>query len=216
MSNEELQRRVSDELAWDPKVYNLAIGVEAHDGTVTLRGTVGSLREKREATAAARRIHGVRGVANDLQVRLMGENKRIDADLRGAVLQALMLDSSVPRTVDARVTDGVATLTGTAEWQYQREEAELVAGNVIGLLGLVNEIRLTTPAPYAGDVQESIRNAFERNARIDATSLRVDASDGKVTLSGIVPSWAEHDAAVDAAWSAPGVKSVVDELLVEY
>ncbi len=216
MSNEELQRRVSDELAWDPKVYNLAIGVEAHDGTVTLRGTVGSLREKREATAAARRIHGVRRVANDLQVRLMGENKRIDADLRGAVLQALMLDSSVPRTVDARVTDGVATLTGTAEWQYQREEAELVAGNVIGLLGLVNEIRLTTPAPYAGDVQESIRNAFERNARIDATSLRVDASDGKVTLSGIVPSWAEHDAAVDAAWSAPGVKSVVDELLVEY
>jgi osmotically-inducible protein OsmY len=214
MSNEELQRSVSDELAWDPKVYNLAIAVQAHDGTVTLRGTVGSLHEKREATAAARRIHGVRQVVNELQVRLMGENKRIDADLRGALLQALMLDSSVPRTVDARVADGVATLTGTADRQYEREEAELVAGNVIGLLGLVNEIRLTTPAPYAGDVQESIRNAFVRNARIDATSLRVEASDGKVTLSGVVPTWAEHDAAVDAAWAAPGVEAVVDELVV--
>jgi osmotically-inducible protein OsmY len=216
MSNEELQRSVSDELAWDPKVYNLAIAVQAQDGTVTLRGTAGSLREKREATAAARRIHGVGRVVNDLQVRLMGENRRIDADLRGAVLQALMLDGTVPPTVDARVTDSMATLTGTAEWQYQREEAELVAGNVVGLLGLVNEIRLTTPAPYAGDVQESIGKALERNARIDATSLRVQASDGKVTLSGAVPSWAEHDAAVSAAWSAPGVKSVVDELLVQY
>jgi len=215
MSNDELQRSVSEELSWDPKIYNLAIAVEAHDGTVTLRGTVGSLREKREATAGARRIHGVKRVDNELQVRLMGESKRLDADLRGAVLQALMLDGTVPPTVDARVTDGVVTLTGTADLQYQREEAELVAGNVVGVLGLVNEIRLTTPAPYAGDVQESISKAFERNARIDATSLRVDASDGEVTLSGVVPSWAEHDAAVSAAWSAPGVKAVVDELVVE-
>ncbi len=216
MSNDELQRSVSEELSWDPKVYNLAIAVEAHDGTVTLRGTVGSFREKREATAAARRVHGVKRVADELQVRLMRESKRLDADLRGAVLQALMLDGIVPPTVDARVTDGVVTLTGTADSQYQRDEAEFVAGNVIGVLGLVNEIHLTTPTPYAGDVQESIRNAFVRNARIDATSLRVDASDGKVTLSGVVPSWAEHDEAVSAAWSAPGVKAVVDELVVEY
>src|SRR6266576_3516137 len=130
MSNDALQRSVSEELSWDPKIYNLAIAVEAHDGTVTLRGTVGSLREKREATAGARRIHGVKRVDNELQVRLMGESKRLDADLRGAVLQALMLDGTVPPTVDARVTDGVVTLTGTADLQNQREEAELVAGNV--------------------------------------------------------------------------------------
>jgi osmotically-inducible protein OsmY len=215
MSNDALQHSVSEELSRDPKIYNLAIAVEAHDGTVTLRGTVGSLREKREATAGARRVHVVKRVANELQVRLMGESKRLDADLRGAVLQALMLDGAIPPTVDARVTDGVVTLTGTAQWQHEREEAELVAGNVVGVLALVNEIRLTTPAPYAGDVQESISKAFERNARIDATSLRVDASDGEVTLSGVVPSWAEHDAAVSAAWSAPGVKAVVDELVVE-
>jgi osmotically-inducible protein OsmY len=215
MSNEELQRSVSDELSRDPQVYNMAVAVQAHDGAVTLRGTVGSFREKREATTAARRVRGVKRVVNELEVRLMGEHKRIDADLRGAVLQALMLDSAVPPTVDAHVSESVVTLVGTADRQHQRDEAELVAGNVRGVLGLVNEIRLTAPVPYAGDVQESIGRAFERNARIDAVSLRVEASDGKVTLSGAVSSWAEHDAAVSAAWSVPGVTSVVDELVVE-
>jgi osmotically-inducible protein OsmY len=215
MSNAELQEGVSDELSLDPKVHNRAIAVDAHDGAVTLRGTVGTFREKREATTAARRVRGVTRVMNELQVKLMGESKRIDADFRGAVLQALMLDGAVPPTVDARVTEGVVRLVGTTDRQQQRDEAEFVAGNVLGVLGLVNEIRLTAPVPYAGDVQESILRAFERNARIDAVSLRVEASDGEVTLSGSVSSWAEHDAAVSAAWSAPGVKSVVDELFVE-
>jgi hypothetical protein len=102
MSNAELQRSVSDELSLDPKVRNRAIAVHAHDGAVTLRGTVGSFREKREATTAARRVCGVKRVVNELQVKLMVESKRIDADLRGAVLQALMLDSTVPPTVDDR------------------------------------------------------------------------------------------------------------------
>jgi len=215
MSNEELQRRVGDELSWDPEVDDGAIAVSSSDGVVTLRGTVGSHREKRAAATAARRVPEVTRVVNDLQVRVLAGGRRDDADLRGAVLQALSLDVAVPPTVDARVSEGVVTLTGTADRQQQRDEAELVAGNVIGVLGLVNEIRLTTPVPYVGDVQESIRSAFVRNARIDASSLRVDASDGKVTLSGVVPSWAEHDAAVDAAWAAPGVKLVVDELVVD-
>jgi osmotically-inducible protein OsmY len=216
MSNEELQRRVGDELSWDPEVDDAAIAVSASDGVVTLRGTVGSHREKRAAATAARRVPEVTRVVNGLQVRPLLGGRRDDADLRGAVLQALRPDVAVPPTVDARVSEGVVTLTGTADRQQQRDEAELVAGNVFGVLGLVNEIRLTTPLPYAGDVQESIRSAFERNARIDASSLRVDASDGKVTLSGVVPSWAEHDAAVDAAWAAPGVTLVVDELVVDY
>jgi osmotically-inducible protein OsmY len=216
MSNEELQRKVGDELSWDPEVDDRAIAVRASDGVVTLRGTVSSHREKRAAATAARRVPEVTRVVNGLQVRVLAGGRRDDADLRGAVLQALMLDVAVPPTVDARVSEGVVTLTGTVDRQTQRAEAELVAGNVFGVLGLVNEIRLTTPAPYAGDVQESIRSAFERNARIDASSVRVDASDGKVTLSGVVPSWAEHDAAVDAAWAAPGVTLVVDELVVDY
>jgi osmotically-inducible protein OsmY len=214
MPSEELRRSVSDELLWDPKVDNLAIAVEAHDGVVTLRGSVGSFREKREATTAAQRVDGVKRVDNELQVKIMSERRRDDADLRGAVLQALVLDSGVPSTVDAKVLDGVVTLTGSAEWRHQRDEAERVAGNVMGVRGLVNEIVLSTSQPYAGDVQNSIRKAFERRARLDAESLRVDAADGTVTLSGIVGSLAEHDAAIEAAWAAPGVTSVDDQIVV--
>jgi osmotically-inducible protein OsmY len=216
MSDEELGRSVSDELLWDPKVDNLAIAVKAVDGVVTLRGTVGSYREKREATNAAQRVYGVKKVENALKVTLMSQSKRDDADTRGAVLQALMLDSAIPATVDAGVADGVVTLTGSTEWRYQRDEAEFVAGNVAGVVGLVNDIRVSTVEPYAGDVQASIRKAFKRNAKLDAEALHVDSSDGTVKLSGVVPSWAEHDAAVEAAWSAPGVKYVDDELVVDY
>jgi osmotically-inducible protein OsmY len=131
--------------------------------------------------------------------------------VRGAVLRALALDAVVPSTVDARVYDGVVTLTGRTESQYRRDEAELVAGNVPGVIALVNEISLTRPQPYAGDVEESIRNAFERNALLDARSVRVEAEDGHIRLSGLVPSWSEHDAALAATWTAPGVVSVEDE-----
>jgi osmotically-inducible protein OsmY len=113
-------------------VDNAAIAVSANDGTITLRGTVGSLREKREAKKAAQRVFGVISVDNQLQVKLMNDEKREDADLRGDVLQALMLDGLVPSTVEAKVDDGFVTLTGTAEWQYQRDEAESVASNIVG------------------------------------------------------------------------------------
>jgi len=216
MSNEQLERNVSDELVWDPKVDNLAIAVKADDGDVTLRGTVGSFREKREAANAARRVYGVKRVDNDLKVKIMSDSKRDDAELRGAVIQALLLDSSVPATVDATVTDGVVTLTGSADWQFERDEAEFVAGNVLGVIAVVNEISLTTMTPYAGDVQDSIRKAFKRNAKLDAEAVHVESRDGRVTLSGVVPSWSEHDAAVEAAWAAPGVMAVDDKIVVDY
>src|ERR1700754_1196733 len=110
---------VSDELFWDPKLDSTAIAAAADDGAVTLRGTVGSLREKREAKKAAERVFGVTSVDNQLQVRLLTDARRDDADIRGDVLQALMLDSMVPKTVDAEVNDGYVTLTGTVDWQYQ-------------------------------------------------------------------------------------------------
>ena len=134
---------VSDELFWDPRVDSEAIAVSADDGKITLRGTVGSLREKREAQKAARRVFGVTSVDNQLQVRLL--SSRSDAELRGDVLQALMLDGLVPATVDANVTDGFVTLTGTAEWQYQRDEAEYVTSNIVGALDVYDEIDLEHP-----------------------------------------------------------------------
>ncbi|HET6986956.1 MAG TPA: BON domain-containing protein [Kribbella sp.] len=212
----DLVDNVSDELFWDPKVDSEAIAVSAKAGTVTLRGTVGHLREKREAKKAAQRVVGVIDVDNELKVRLMGDEGRLDADIRGDVLQALMLDSLVPSTVDAKVTDGLVTLSGTVDWQYQRDEAEFVASNIVGALDVYDEIEINNPKPDAGDVEESINKAFKRNAAIDAEGLHVSTDNGMVTVKGTVGSWAERDEAIDAAWSAPGVTAVRDDLTVTY
>jgi osmotically-inducible protein OsmY len=212
----DLTADVGDELFWDPKVDNTAIAVSADDGKVTLRGTVGSLREKREAKKAAERVFGVISVENQLQVKLMNDEKRADAELRGDVLQALMLDSLVPKTVDAKVDDGFVTLTGSANWQYQRDEADFVASNIVGALDVFNEIELKYPTPDRGDVKESIKKAFKRNASLDADDLQVTTDNGSVTLKGTVSSWAEHNEAIEAAWAAPGVSSVHDHLAVAY
>jgi osmotically-inducible protein OsmY len=215
-SNDQLVIDVNDELFWDPKVDNQAIAASADDGRITLRGTVGSLREKREAKKDAERVFGVTGVDNQLQVRLMGPNRRDDAELRGDVLQALMLDSLVPDTIDAKVKDGLVTLTGTATSQYQRDEAEFVAANIAGALEVTDEITLMSPTPAPSDVQQSIRSAFDRNATLDANDLHISSSNGTVTIKGTVSSWAEHDEAIDAAWAAPGVINVHDHLMVLY
>src|SRR6266542_6232117 len=114
MSDNDVERWVTEELHWDPKLDSNAIAVSANDGEVTLRGTVGSFREKRDAEKTAQRVYGVRTVTNDLKVRLLTEHGRDDADLRGAVLRALHFDSLIPETIDARVDDGWVTLTGTA------------------------------------------------------------------------------------------------------
>ena len=212
----DLTADVSDELFWDPKVDSTAIAVSADDGKITLRGTVGSFREKREAKQAAKRVFGVVSIDNELQVKLMNDDKRADADVRGDVLQALMLDSLVPKTVDAKVADDFVTLTGTADWQYQRDEAEFVASNIVGALDVIDEIELDGPTPDAGDVQDSIKKAFKRNAAVDSDDLYVSTDNGTVTLNGSVSSWAEHDEALDAAWAAPGVTSVHDEMTVGY
>jgi osmotically-inducible protein OsmY len=216
MSNDDLARYVTDELVWDPKVDSEAIAVSTDGGVVTLRGTVGSYRQKREAKKDAERVYGVKRVDDELQVRIMTDDRRDDADLRGAVLQALMLDSLVPSTVDAKVDNGNVTLTGKANWQFQRDEAESVAGNVLGVVTVGNQIELVPPAPSAYDVEHSIKKAMERNAKLDAESVSVESSDGTITLHGTVTSWADHDEAVAAAWAAPGVTRVKDHILVSY
>ena len=216
-SNSGLTADVSDELFWDPKLDSTAIAVAADDdGNVTMRGTVGSLREKREAKKAAERVYGVISVDNQLQVKLLNDDRRADADLRGDVLQALMLDRVIPSTVDAKVEDGFVTLTGTVNWQYQRDEAEFVASNIAGTYDVYDMIELRYPTANRGDVKDSIKKAFKRNAALDAGDVDVSTDNGTVTLAGTVRSWAEHDEAVDAAWAAPGVMSVRDDLTVAY
>ena len=216
MSDQQLARDVSDELQWDPKVGSRDVQVLAAAGVVTLRGSVGSLWERQEARQAAQRVRGVIAVDNQLEVRFLDDDHRADADLRGDVLEALMLDLRVPTSVDAKVKDGVVTLTGPVSWWYQREEAESVAGNVPGVVDVRNEIFLDRQAgPLSpADVEEKIRMAFVRNAQLDSDAIHVATADRTVTLSGTVRSWDEHDAALAAAWAAPGVQVVDDRIEV--
>jgi osmotically-inducible protein OsmY len=215
MSNATVQLAVKDELMWDPKVDAAQIAVSAADGVVTLQGTVGSLRQKIEAGKDAKKVYGVRDVKNQLEVRILAGDRKDDAELRGVVLQALRLDSLVPSTIDAKAKDGVVTLTGKANWQYQRAEAEFVASNVPGVTGVQSEITLE-PSASAANIQDGLAQEYQRLATVDADKLAVQTTGGKVTLSGTVPSWAAHDLAVAAAWMAPGVTQVEDNLEVSY
>jgi osmotically-inducible protein OsmY len=214
VSDDELRMTVANELVWDPRVDDQAIVVLPDPGEITLRGTVGSFREKREAATAAKRVAGVEALHDGLKIRILDTQRRDDADLRGAVLQALALDSRVPSTIDAKARDGVVTLTGWAPYNFQRDEAKFVAGNVAGVTELHDKIELAIGRTPADDVRHSIEQALERDARLDANALAVDTEDGTVTLSGCVRSWAEHDAAVAAAWAAPGVAAVRDLIVV--
>jgi osmotically-inducible protein OsmY len=216
VTNEELELAVIDELRSDPKIDSERVEVSADDGTVTLRGAVGSHRQKREASRAAHRVHGVTNVINDLDVQILSPLWRQDDQVRRDVLQALMLDTQVPATIDATVKDGVVTLTGTADRPYQRDEAAFAAGNIRGVFGVENQVVLTTPTASPVDIEASITKAFQRHAGLDAEKLGVSSEKGIVTLTGTVRSWAERDAAVAAAWAAPGVTDVRDRLTVSY
>jgi osmotically-inducible protein OsmY len=210
MTDDDLRRDVVAELCWDPRVGSSAIEVSAAGGLVTLRGTVASLRHKRAGGNAAARVRGVARVANELRVQLD------DEDLCGDVLEALMLETSVPMTVDAQARDGFVTLTGTVQWHYQREAAESRTASVPGVAGIGNAIAVAE-APGARAAADAIGCAFRRDAVLDADRLSVETfSGGLVILSGTVSSWAAHDHAVTAAWSAAGVTDVDDRLGVEY
>ena len=214
MTDDELGRQVAAELSWDPQVDSEVIDVSAGSGTVTLHGTVDSLRQKRAGGKAAARVRGVIRVVNELRVRIPDGDQRDDDDLRGDVLEALMLDGSVPMTVDAQACDGLVILTGTTQWHYQREEAESRTAEVPGVACIDNAITLAQLD--AGDAGAAIKAAFRRNAVLEADELSIETlPGGLVILSGTVRSWAAHDHAMAAAWSAPGVTQVDDRISVE-
>jgi osmotically-inducible protein OsmY len=127
-----------------------------------------------------------------------------------------MLDTLVPKTIDAKVNNGEVALTGEAEYKFQRDEALEVAGNILGVTNVWDEVAIVGPPAAAGDVKEAITKAFDRSAKLDANALTVESANGTITVKGTVQSWAEHDEAIDAAWAAPGVRDVHDRILVFY
>lgn len=213
-SDSQLQRDVIDELRWDASVGNVEIGVAAKDGVVTLSGTVDSYARKIAAAHAAERVRGVRIVADEIAVKVPGSMMRTDTEIAHAVATALKWDIRVPEDrIKMRVDNGWLWLEGEVDWQYQRSAAERAVRNLAGISGLTSLISIR-PRVSADDVKKRIELAIERQAELDARQIAVDARDGKVTLRGNVRSWAERRDAERAAWSAPGVTAVEDQITV--
>ncbi len=207
----QLKQDIESELRWDPKVNAAQIGVAVHNGTVSLLGAVNSYGEKSAAERAAKRVSGVRSVAEDLTVKLLGPHKLSDAELSTAASNAIRWNVWTPNTVTVSVQDSRITLTGEVEWQYQREAAEQAVRFLTGVVSVTNSLSINAKASTA-QVKEKVEAALLRQAAVDAENITVTTSGGKVTLSGRASGWQAAQAASDAAWSAPGVTAVVDEI----
>ena len=216
MKNVELiQRNVVDELAWDPKVDSSHIAVTVSEDVVILNGFVNNYAEKTAAEQAAKRVKGVDGIADELEVRFTPQTARGDEAIADAAVHALRWNVSVPEDkVKVIVDRGWIKLEGEVQWYYQSEAAEESVRYLAGVKGVTNLITIKQPIS-AEKIKEKIESAFKRSAEIDAESVRVEVKDGTATLKGHVRSWQEKDEAMRAAWAAPGVTRVINELKIE-
>lgn len=213
-SDAVLQKDVMEELVWDPSVGRHEIGVACSNGVVTLGGQVDSFAKKDAAMRAAERVSGVRAIADELIVRVPSALGRSDVDIAHAVAQALEWDVQVPDgKVKARVDKGWVWLDGEVDWEFQRGAAERAVRYLTGVTGVSNRIHIRKLS-FAPDVKQRIEGALKRVAAVDAARINVEAHDGKVVLRGKVHSWSARTDAERAAWSAPGVSAVEDEITV--
>lgn len=214
MTDKDLKLNVQSALDWEPSLDASDVGVSVDEGVVTLRGNVGSYAEKITAERVALRVYGVKALANDLSVHLPSVYERTDTEIAQAAVLALKWNTVVPHEpITVTVSDGWIALTGTVEWQFQRDAAARAVRDLTGVKGVTNSIAVT-PRVKTTDVRNKIEAAFKRSAEIDARRVNVTAQDGKVILSGTVHSWAERQEAERAAWAAPGVTQVDDRLAV--
>lgn len=215
MNDYQLRHYVLDELEFEPRVNAAHIGVLVKAGVVALTGFVGSYGEKVAAEAAACRVKGVKAIAEEIEVRLPMDKKRADDEIAERAVRILHWDDLVPEDrIIIKVENGMVTLIGTVDWQYQKREAEYDIRKLSGVVGVINQLQVKSPT-VAADVKDQIEQAMRRNARLEVSGIIVETSGGGVTLKGTVHDWFERDLIEQAAWSVPGVTQVHDYLTVE-
>ncbi len=213
-SDSELQRDVMDELKWDPRVDHAQIGVTAKGGVVTLSGFVPTYAEKMAAEKAARRVKGVRAIAEEIEVRFASDPKTADAEIAKRILDSFAWNVTVPDDrLTVKVERGWVTLGGKVDWHYQKVAAHKVAGKIGGVKGIGNLIEVQS-RPSVTDVRDRIMAAFKRSSVVDASHINVLVDGSTVTLGGKVQGWNERQVAERAAWSAPGVTRVDDNIIL--
>jgi len=212
-TNHELQQDVEQELLWDPAVAPATVGVSVTDHAVTLTGTVDKLSNRLAAVRATKRVKGVHAIADDIVVKLHGTSKHSDHDVAESIERSLRWSIETPDAVKATVRDGVVTLDGTVEWNFQRRAAERAVQNLMGVQRVENKIGLKH-VETAAQIHVDIFNALRRTVDVDAGAIKVTSDGGEVSLDGTVSSWAERTVVEDAAWAARGVTNVHDRLVI--
>ncbi|WP_251881305.1 BON domain-containing protein [Achromobacter sp. Marseille-Q4954] len=214
MIDAELRDRVQRALEFEPSVNNLHIGVVAENGVVTLTGHVSTFAQKLAAEETVQRVKGVRGIAQEIEVRMAADKQLADDQIASRALSIIAWDSTIPDgKVQVSVHKGWVTLNGSVEWFYQREAAAHAVHKLSGVTGISNLIEVA-PSVHAGDVKRKIEEALLNSALVEANRVEVSVHDHKVVLSGRVNSWVERGAAERAAWAVPGVVEVQDKLAV--
>jgi len=213
-SDAQIKADVIAELKWDAEIDETKIGVSVSNGALTLSGHSPTFRQKVEAATAAKRVAGVLAIVNNVEVLLDREFRTTDEGLAERIANVLKWNVSIPgKEIKATVKNGIVTLTGQVDWQYQRSNILRNIEHVGGVVNVFDHITLK-PAASAVDVQRKIKDALQRHADVEASNVTVSVANGTVTLSGTVESMEEMDRVEDAAWTAPGVSKVVDNLRV--